>query len=54
MTQTAATNIISVPPRDCGHAEHHGPCPGCQRAQRDRWAAQTAQVTGPVRATLAA
>jgi hypothetical protein len=53
MTQAAATSIISVPPRECGHAEHHGPCPCCQRAQRDRWAAQTAQVTGAVLAPLA-
>jgi hypothetical protein len=37
--------MISVPPRACGHADHHGTCGCCQRAQKARWAAQLAQVT---------
>jgi hypothetical protein len=54
MTQAAAASILSVPPRECGHTEHHGSCACCQRAQRDRWAAQAAQVTAAVATPLAA
>jgi hypothetical protein len=32
-------------PKPCGHTDHHGTCPGCQRAQLAKWAAQLAQAT---------
>ena len=35
---------LDQPAKACGHADHIGTCPACQRAQLAKWRAQLAQV----------
>jgi hypothetical protein len=41
---TSAAQRAATRHKPCGHDSHVGTCPGCQRAQLERWNAQLAEV----------